>query len=66
MYSLDRGWRVPVSDSGKFSRVHVNEALTNNHSQVFHGGHIKGEFRDFEGETMFPKTRKDLASSLMM
>ena len=31
-YSLDGGWRVPVSNSSKFHRIHVNEALTNDHS----------------------------------
>ena len=31
-YSLDRRWRMPVSDSSKFHRIHANEALTNNHS----------------------------------
>ena len=31
-YSLDRGWRMPVSDSSKFHRIHVNETLTNHHS----------------------------------
>ena len=31
-YSLDRGWRVPVSDSSKFCRIHANETLTNDHS----------------------------------
>ena len=30
-YSLDRGWRMPVSDSSKFRRIHVNEPLTNDH-----------------------------------
>ena len=30
--SLDRGWRVQVSDSSKFRRIHVNETLTNDHS----------------------------------
>ena len=65
-YSLDRGWRMPVSDGSKFHRIHVNKTLTNNHSQVFHGGRIKGAFRYIEGETMFPKMRKDSASLLMM
>ena len=32
VYSLDRGWRVPVSNSSKFHRIHVNETLTNDHS----------------------------------
>ena len=32
VHSLDRGWRMPISDSGKFHRVHVNETLTNDHS----------------------------------
>ena len=32
MYSLDRGWRMPVSDSSKFGRIHANETLANNHS----------------------------------
>ena len=31
-YSLDRGWRMPIPDSSKFRRIHVNETLTNNHS----------------------------------
>ena len=31
-YSLDRGWRMPVSDSSKFRRIHANETLTNHHS----------------------------------
>ena len=31
-YSLDRGWRMPVSDSSKFHKIHVNKTLTNNHS----------------------------------
>ena len=31
-YSLDRGWRVPVSDSSEFRRIHANESLTNDHS----------------------------------
>ena len=31
-YSLDGGWRVPVSDSSKFCRIHANETLTNDHS----------------------------------
>ena len=32
VYSLDRGWRMPVSDSSKFRRIHANETLTNDHS----------------------------------
>ena len=31
-YSLDRGWRMPVSDSSEFRRIHANEPLTNDHS----------------------------------
>ena len=31
-YSHDRGWRVPVSNSSKFRRIHANETLTNDHS----------------------------------
>ena len=31
-YSLDRGWRMPVSDSSEFRRIHANETLTNDHS----------------------------------
>ena len=31
-YSLDRGWRVPVSDSSKFHRIHVNKTLAYDHS----------------------------------
>ena len=30
--SLDGGWGVPVSNSSKSHRIHVNEALTNDHS----------------------------------
>ena len=57
---------MPVSDGRKFRRVHVDKALANNHSQVFHGGSVEGAFRDFEGKTMFPEARKDLTSSLVM
>ena len=32
VYSLDRGWGMPVSDGRKFRRVHVDKALTNNNS----------------------------------
>ena len=32
VYSLDRGWRMPVSDSREFHRIHANEPLTNDHS----------------------------------
>ena len=31
-YSLDRRRRAPVSDGGKFCRIHANKTLTNNHS----------------------------------
>ena len=31
-YSLDRGWKMPVSDSSQFRRIHANETLTNDHS----------------------------------
>ena len=66
MYSFDRGRRTPVSNGSKFHRVHANKTLTNNHSQVFHGGSIKGVFRDFEGKAVFPEMCKDSMSSLMM
>ena len=65
-YSLDRGWGMPVSDGRKFCRVHVDKALTNNHSQVLHGGSVKGVFQDLEGKTMLLEVRKDLTSSLVM
>ena len=32
VYTLDGGWRMPVSNSRKFRRIHMNEALTNDHS----------------------------------
>ena len=32
VYSLDRGWGVPVSDSSKFCGIHANETLTYDHS----------------------------------
>ena len=32
VYFLDRGWRMPVSDSSEFRRIHANETLTNDHS----------------------------------
>ena len=56
-YSLDRGWRMPVSNSGEFSRVHVNETLTNDHTQVFHGGSVKGTLGNLERKAVFLKTR---------
>ena len=56
-HSLDRGWRMPVSDSSKFHRVHANETLTNDHSQVFHGGSIEGTLRDLERKAVFPETK---------
>ena len=31
VYSLDRGWGMPVFDGGEFCRVHANKALANNH-----------------------------------
>ena len=31
-YSLDRGRRMPVSDSSKFRGIHANETLTYDHS----------------------------------
>ena len=65
-YSLDRGRRMPVSDGSKFHRIHVNKTLTNNHSQVFHGGSIEGAFGDLEGKAVFPEMRKDSTSSLVM
>ena len=41
-YSFDRGGRVPFLDGREFCRIHVNEALTNDNSKVFHGGGITG------------------------
>ena len=57
---------MPVLDGREFHRVHVNKALTNNHSKIFYGGSIKRAFRDFEGQAMFLEMRKDSMSSLMM
>ena len=48
MYSLDRRGRVPFLDGREFHRVHVNKALANDHSKVFHGRGIKGAFQDLE------------------
>ena len=31
-YSLDRGGRMPVSNSSEFRGIHANKNLTNNHS----------------------------------
>ena len=58
-YSFDRGWRMPILDGGKFHRIHVNETLTDNHPQIFHGGGVKGAFGDLEGKAMFPEARED-------
>ena len=66
VYSLDRGWRMLVSHSSDFCRIHVNETLTNNHSEVFHGGSIKGTFGNLERKAMLPETRQDSTSSLVM
>ena len=57
---------MPVLDGGEFCRIHVNEALTNDHPKVFHGGSIKGAFQDLERQAMFPEMRKDSMSSLMV
>ena len=65
-YSLDQGRGMPVPNGREFCRVHVNKALTNNHSQVFHGRSIEGALRDFERKTVFPDARKDSMSLLVM
>ena len=57
---------MPVFDGEEFFRVHVNNTFTNDHSKVLYGGGIKGALKDFEGQAMFPETRKDLMSSLVM
>ena len=57
---------MPVSDSSKFRRIHVNETLTNDHSQVFHSRSIEGTLGNFERKTMFFEMRQDTTSSVMM
>ena len=42
--SIDRGRGVPVLDGRKLCRIHVDKTLSNNHSEVFHGGGVKGAF----------------------
>ena len=65
-YSFDRRRRAPFLDGREFHRVHANEALTNVHPKVFHGGGVKGAFRNLEGQAMFPKMRKDLVCALVV
>ena len=65
-HSFDRRQGMPVFDGSKFHRVHVDKALTNDHSKVFHGGSIKGALRYLEGQTMFSEVRKVLMSSWVM
>ena len=57
--SLDQGWGVPVSDGCKFGRIHADKTLSNNHSQVLHGGGVEGAFGDLEGEALFLEVRED-------
>ena len=55
-----------VSDGCKLGRIHADKTLSNNHSQVLHGGGVKGAFGDLEGKAMFPEARKDSTGSQMM
>ena len=40
--------------------------MSDDHAEVFHSGGIERAFGDLEGQTMFPKTLKDMTSAFMM
>ncbi len=52
---LDGGGDRPLGDASNFGRVHVNLAISDNDTQVFNRGFIKGTLLWFEVEIKLAK-----------